>query len=175
MAEVLNKYASVLFPYSKKTLCLLLPRTWWTRTGLPTCSRHNRIVLQVKKILDCLQVGTMKMYWVIGLMYRREGLGGHFIAGKSPAANEEPGVANLDVDYTFFDQQVWPDIAQRVPGFENIKVIEPHPTFWRYDHNVIKFDLIFFFFFSAQKRLGWLLRLQYLWSKCHHWASSLSW
>jgi hypothetical protein len=54
--------------------------------------------------------------------FRREGLGGHYIAGKSPSANEEPGTANLDVDYTFFDQQVWPNVAQRVPGFENIKV-----------------------------------------------------
>lgn len=59
----------------------------------------------------------MRLWWL-----RREGLGGHYIAGKSPTANEEPGVANLDVDYTFFDQQVWPDIASRVPGFENIKV-----------------------------------------------------
>lgn len=44
------------------------------------------------------------------------------MAGKSPAAHEEPGVENLDVDYTFFDQHVWPDIAKRVPAFENIKV-----------------------------------------------------
>ena len=57
------------------------------------------------------------------LANRREGLGGHYIAGKSPTALEEPGTSNLDVDYTFFDQQVWPDIANRVPAFQNIKVI----------------------------------------------------
>jgi len=56
------------------------------------------------------------------LTHRREGLGGHFIAGKSPTALEEPGISSLDVDYTFFDQQVWPDIASRVPAFQNIKV-----------------------------------------------------
>lgn len=69
------------------------------------------------------------MLKIFEVKFRREGLGGHFIAGKSPAANEEPGIANLDVDYTFFDQQVWPDIAQRVPGFENIKVFLPQKSY----------------------------------------------
>ena len=81
--------------------------------------------------------------------FRREGLGGHYIAGKSPTANEEPGIANLDVDYTFFDQQVWPDVAHRVPGFENIKVLVFEwlrmygPWFIPYN----KFISDFFFFF----------------------------
>ncbi|KAK4015385.1 FAD-dependent oxidoreductase domain-containing protein [Daphnia magna] len=78
--------------------------------------------------LDCpLTVDTTGSY------FRREGLGGHYVAGKSPTANEEPGVANLDVDYTFFDQQVWPDVALRVPGFENIKLKSAWSGY--YDYN----------------------------------------
>ncbi|KAI9556876.1 hypothetical protein GHT06_016668 [Daphnia sinensis] len=78
--------------------------------------------------LDCpLTVDTTGSY------FRREGLGGHYVAGKSPIANEEPGVANLDVDYTFFDQQVWPDVALRVPGFENIKLKSAWSGY--YDYN----------------------------------------
>ena len=70
-----------------------------------------------------------------GAYFRREGLGGHYIAGKSPVASEEPNVANLDVDYTFFDQQVWPDIANRVPGFENIKLKSAWAGY--YDYNTL--------------------------------------
>jgi len=68
-----------------------------------------------------------------GTYFRREGLGGHFIAGKSPTALEEPGISNLDVDYTFFDQQVWPDIANRVPNFQNIKLKSAWAGY--YDYN----------------------------------------
>lgn len=68
-----------------------------------------------------------------GTYFRREGLGGHFIAGKSPTALEEPGISSLDVDYTFFDQQVWPDIASRVPAFQNIKLKSAWAGF--YDYN----------------------------------------
>ena len=70
-----------------------------------------------------LIVSLLAFQFMLISVYRREGLGGHYLAGKSPAPTEEPGITNLDVDYTFFDQQVWPDIANRVPGFENIKVI----------------------------------------------------
>lgn len=80
--------------------------------------------------LDCpLTVDTNGSY------FRREGLGGHYIAGKSPIESEEPGIANLDVDYTFFDQQVWPDIARRVPSFENIKLKSAWAGY--YDYNTL--------------------------------------
>lgn len=35
---------------------------------------------------------------------------------------EEPSVENLDVDYEFFNEKIWPRLAHRVPVFENIKV-----------------------------------------------------
>ena len=36
---------------------------------------------------------------------------------------EEPDIGNLDVDYEFFYDYVWPTLAKRVPAFENSKVI----------------------------------------------------
>lgn len=54
--------------------------------------------------------------------FRRDGLGGNYIGGKSPCAHEEPNCDNLDVDYDFFDTHVWPHLAKRVPAFEAIKV-----------------------------------------------------
>lgn len=54
--------------------------------------------------------------------FRREGLGGSYIAGRSPSLSEEPECDNLDVDYDYFDSHVWPVLAKRVPSFENLKV-----------------------------------------------------
>lgn len=59
-------------------------------------------------------------FWV-----RREGLANHYLAGQSPPLTDEPNTETLDVDYTYFDNIVWPNIANRVPGFENIKVSFP--------------------------------------------------
>uniref|UniRef100_A0A182QTS3 FAD dependent oxidoreductase domain-containing protein n=1 Tax=Anopheles farauti TaxID=69004 RepID=A0A182QTS3_9DIPT len=57
-----------------------------------------------------------------GTYFRRDGLGGNYLGGKSPLPSEEPSVDNLDVDHSFFDQTVWPNLAQLVPSFEAIKV-----------------------------------------------------
>lgn len=57
-----------------------------------------------------------------GAYFRREGLGGTFIAGISPTEEEEPPTDNLEVDFNYFDQKLWPILAQRVPAFNSIKV-----------------------------------------------------
>ncbi|XP_055634547.1 FAD-dependent oxidoreductase domain-containing protein 1 [Toxorhynchites rutilus septentrionalis] len=57
-----------------------------------------------------------------GTYFRRDGLGGNYLGGKSPPPEEEPSVDNLDVDHAFFDSHVWPNLARLVPSFEAIKV-----------------------------------------------------
>lgn len=58
-----------------------------------------------------------------GTYFRREGMGGHYLTGRSPCSlEEEPSVENLEVDYDFFDEKVWPVIANRAPAFNNLKV-----------------------------------------------------
>lgn len=57
-----------------------------------------------------------------GTYVRHEGLGGLYVCGQSPPEDCEPPVDNLDVDYTFFEEEVWPTIAKRVPAFEHLKV-----------------------------------------------------
>jgi FAD-dependent oxidoreductase domain-containing protein 1 len=56
------------------------------------------------------------------MVCRREGLAGNYICGRSPLPEEEPSIDNLDVDYDFFDKNVWPALASRVPAFESVKV-----------------------------------------------------
>lgn len=47
--------------------------------------------------------------------------------------DEEPDVANLDVDYSFFDKTVLPSLSERIPAFEAIKMKSAWAGF--YDYN----------------------------------------
>ncbi|CAJ1063391.1 FAD-dependent oxidoreductase domain-containing protein 1 [Xyrichtys novacula] len=68
-----------------------------------------------------------------GVYFRREGLGGNFIAGASPEESEEPDTSNLEVDHQFFEEKIWPSLANRVPAFEKLKVSSAWAGF--YDYN----------------------------------------
>ncbi|XP_075888052.1 FAD-dependent oxidoreductase domain-containing protein 1 [Nelusetta ayraudi] len=68
-----------------------------------------------------------------GVYFRREGLGGNYIAGASPEEAEEPDTGNLEVDHQFFEDRVWPHLANRVPAFEKLKVTSAWAGF--YDYN----------------------------------------
>lgn len=59
-----------------------------------------------------------------GTYFRREGVGNNFIAGRAPSPDNEPDTKDLEVDYNFFDTDVWPNLAARVPAFEAIKVFQ---------------------------------------------------
>ena len=56
------------------------------------------------------------------MYFRREGYGGHYLYGRSPEFKEEPGITDLEVDYDWFTEKVWPIIANRVPAFNELKV-----------------------------------------------------
>ncbi|XP_053187904.1 FAD-dependent oxidoreductase domain-containing protein 1 isoform X2 [Scomber japonicus] len=68
-----------------------------------------------------------------GVYFRREGLGGNYIAGMSPEEEEEPDISNLEVDHQFFEEKIWPSLAHRVPAFEKLKVSSAWAGF--YDYN----------------------------------------
>jgi FAD-dependent oxidoreductase domain-containing protein 1 len=68
-----------------------------------------------------------------GYYFRPEGR--HFITGLSPEEHEEPTEMNWEVDYSWFEERIWPHLAARVPAFEAIKVINA----WvgHYDYNAL--------------------------------------
>jgi sarcosine oxidase len=68
-----------------------------------------------------------------GVYVRPEGK--HFICGLSPEEHEEPTDLNWDVDYTWFDECIWPVLAARIPAFEAIKVINAWVGL--YDYNAL--------------------------------------
>ncbi|XP_053308010.1 FAD-dependent oxidoreductase domain-containing protein 1 [Spea bombifrons] len=68
-----------------------------------------------------------------GAYFRREGFGGNYIGGMSPPEEEEPDISDLEVDHDFFQQKLWPLLANRVPAFESLKVKSAWAGY--YDYN----------------------------------------
>jgi len=65
---------------------------------------------------------------------------GHYICGVSPPAAEDPDTLDLEVDYRWFDDVVWPTLAARVPAFEAIKLVRAwagHYAYNTFDRNAL--------------------------------------
>ncbi|XP_072449144.1 FAD-dependent oxidoreductase domain-containing protein 1 isoform X2 [Chiloscyllium punctatum] len=75
-----------------------------------------------------------------GVYCRRDGLGGNYLGGLSPTEEEEPDISDLEVDYEYFHNSVWPTLAQRVPAFECLKLKSAWAGYYDYntfDQNAI--------------------------------------
>jgi sarcosine oxidase len=69
-----------------------------------------------------------------GVWFRPEGR--FFLCGKSPEEAQEPAPVDLEVvDHAFFEAEVWPRLAARVPAFESLKVVNAWAGF--YDYNTL--------------------------------------
>lgn len=68
-----------------------------------------------------------------GVYFRPEGR--NFLSGLSPEEHEEPTDLDWEVDHAWFEERIWPSLAERVPLFEAIKVISA----WvgHYDYNAL--------------------------------------
>ena len=101
--------------------------------ALPVGPRKRYVYL-----LDCPQAsealhGAPLTVDANGIYFRPEGR--NFLCGLSPEEHEEPAEMNWDVDYSWFEERIWPQLAERVPQFETIKVINA----WvgQYDYNAL--------------------------------------
>ena len=73
-----------------------------------------------------------------GAYFRPEGR--NFLAGLSPEEHEEPQELDWEVDYNWFEERIWPVLAERVPQFEAIKVINAwvgHYDYNAFDQNAV--------------------------------------
>jgi glycine/D-amino acid oxidase-like deaminating enzyme len=68
-----------------------------------------------------------------GIYFRPEGR--NFLCGLSPEEHEEPPISGWDVDHGWFEDRIWPRLAERVPLFETIKVIGSWTGY--YDYNAL--------------------------------------
>jgi len=65
--------------------------------------------------------------------FRRDGLGGNYLCGRSPDNENEPSIDNLEVDYEYFNTDVWPHLANRVPAFQSLKVTGAWAGYYEYN------------------------------------------
>lgn len=73
-----------------------------------------------------------------GVYVRPEGA--YFICGTSPPPDRDPETLELEVDHALFEELVWPTLAQRIPAFEAVKVVNSwcgHYAVNTLDHNAI--------------------------------------
>lgn len=68
-----------------------------------------------------------------GTYFRREGLANTYVCGRSPEESEEPSIDDLNVDYDFFEEKVWPVLARRVPVFEKLKLKSSWAGYYEYN------------------------------------------
>ena len=73
-----------------------------------------------------------------GIFLRPEG---HlYICGVTPPVENEADDFRLDVDYALFDDIIWPALAHRIPGFEQLKMLRAWAGLYEYnvfDHSGI--------------------------------------
>jgi glycine/D-amino acid oxidase-like deaminating enzyme len=74
-----------------------------------------------------------------GVWFRPEGR--LFLCGKSPVPDREPPPGNLEeIDHAFFEDEIWPPLAARVPAFESVKVVSAWAGYYdtnTLDHNAV--------------------------------------
>jgi FAD-dependent oxidoreductase domain-containing protein 1 len=68
-----------------------------------------------------------------GVYFRPEGR--NFLSGLSPEEHEEPAECDWEVDHAWFEERIWPALAERVPLFEAIKVVSAWTG--HYDYNAL--------------------------------------
>lgn len=80
-----------------------------------------------KKIKDCPLVIDPS-----GAYFRPEG--GKFLCGVSPPENKDPDCSDLKMDYSLFDEVIWPVLAERVKYFNTIKRDFAWAGFYAYNY-----------------------------------------
>ncbi|XP_062128805.1 FAD-dependent oxidoreductase domain-containing protein 1 [Drosophila sulfurigaster albostrigata] len=103
------------------------------QVALPVEPRKRYVYVFNTQGRNCPGLATPLTIDPDGTYFRRDGLGGNFLCGRSPADDEEPECDTLDVDHGYFESNVWPTLASRVPAFESVKVQSSWAGY--YDHN----------------------------------------
>jgi glycine/D-amino acid oxidase-like deaminating enzyme len=69
---------------------------------------------------DPLRKGPLT-FDINGIYFRPEGR--NFLWGFTPTEVEEPQAKDWEMDYSWFEEKIWPLAAERVPAFETVKMV----------------------------------------------------
>lgn len=88
-----------------------------TKIALPVRPRKRMVFT-----FDCRDAlpGFPMLIDATGVYCRPEGSG--FLCGTSPSADADPDSTDFEVDWSLFEETIWPVLAARVPAFERIRL-----------------------------------------------------
>ncbi len=102
---------------------------------LPVRPRKRFVfVFDCRSKVDCRQlvIDPSGVYW------RPEGR--NYLCGLSPPEDQDPDCEDFEIDHSWFDDEIWPILAHRVPAFAEIKVQSAWAGLYEYntfDQNAI--------------------------------------
>lgn len=107
----------------------------WIGLDLPVRPRKRLVY-----VIDCREELTDVPLTIdpTGVWFRPEGA--NFICGVSPEEHNDPDSTDFELDYSLFEELIWPTLANRVPAFEAIKLIRAWAG--HYDYNVLDQNVI---------------------------------
>ena len=107
----------------------------WIGLDLPVRPRKRLVY-----VIDCREELTDVPLTIdpTGVWFRPEGA--NFICGVSPEEGNDPDSTDFELDYSLFEEMIWPTLANRVPAFEAIKLIRAWAG--HYDYNVLDQNVI---------------------------------
>jgi sarcosine oxidase len=107
----------------------------WIGLDLPVRPRKRLIY-----VIDCREelTGVPLTIDPAGVWFRPEGA--NFICGVSPDEANDPDSTDFELDYSLFEDLIWPTLANRVPAFEAIKLIRAWAG--HYDYNTLDQNVI---------------------------------
>ena len=101
--------------------------------ALPVGPRKRYVyVLDCPQATDALRKAPLTVL-PGGVYFRPEGR--NFLCGLSPVEHEEPAEMDWEVDHAWFEERIWPVLAEHVPLFEAIKVVSAWTG--HYDYNAL--------------------------------------
>ena len=102
--------------------------------ALPVEPRKRYVyVIDSRRATEAMRAGPLTVD-PSGVWFRPEGR--TFLCGVSPDEGSEPPAVDLDhIDYAPFEEVVWPALADRVPAFEEAKLLNAWAGF--YDYNTL--------------------------------------
>ncbi|HJT12872.1 MAG TPA: FAD-binding oxidoreductase, partial [Dongiaceae bacterium] len=107
----------------------------WIGLDLPVRPRKRLVY-----VIDCREELTDVPLTIdpTGVWFRPEGA--NYICGVSPEEGNDPDSIDFELDYSLFEELIWPTLANRVPAFEAIKLIRAWAG--HYDYNVLDQNVI---------------------------------
>lgn len=85
-----------------------------------SAAKRYACVVDCPSASDLLHKAPM-MFDISGIHYRPEGR--NFLLACTPTEDEEPPHQDWEMDYSWFEEKIWPLAAERVPAFEAIKLV----------------------------------------------------